>query len=483
MTERLKNFVGGKWEEGNSDRKIRDINPAETSQVLAEGQEATREQVRRAIEAAKNVFPMWKGTPMPRRAQILSRVLELLRREAESIARIISLENGKTLKEARAEISSAVKEMDFQIGQGRRALGEVHPSETEGVFCYHTRAPLGVASVICPWNFPLNVPCRKVTPALIAGNTVVVKSATLTPLVGTRLIQLYEQAGIPAGVINHVIGPGGTVGEEMVTNEDVRAISFTGSTKVGKAIARSASDGLKKVQLEMGGKNALVILEDADLEEAANSALIAGYSCAGQWCTSTSRVLIAGAVEKGFTDVLVEKVKRLRVGNGLDENTDMGPVVDESQLRSILDYIEEGKRAGARLLTGGKRLESDLHRRGFFIEPTIFSSVSPEMRIFNEEIFGPVLCISTFSTLDEALELLNRVPYGLSASLYTRDLSSAQRFAAEAEVGLLHINLHTALKEPQLPFGGVKESGYGLPEAGSSGIEFFTEHRAVYIRS
>jgi aldehyde dehydrogenase (NAD+) len=339
-----------------------------------------------------------------------------------------------------------------------------------------------VVSIISPWNFPFNVPGRKVTPALIAGNTCIFKPASLTPQTGRRFVELFIEAGLPPGVLNFITGSGGILGHELVKNPTIKAVSFTGSTEVGRDIHKKAAQIMARTQLEMGGKNPLVVLEDADMEEATNAAVTAAYACAGQWCTSTSRVIVVKKIASDFIERVVEATNRIIIGNGLDSNTCMGPVCGQQQMKSILEYIEIGKSQGAKLLCGGNRLKGSEYDKGCFVSPTVFTNVTPDMKIAREEIFGPVLSIITVADFDEALSVANAVDFGLSSSIYTTDLTKAFTFLERTEVGLTHVNLMTALKEPQLSFGGIKASGFGIPEAGETGIEFFTEHKVAYIK-
>lgn len=481
MEDIFRNYVYGKWVESNSGKTFANINPANTNEAIGHFQRSTREDVKRAMAGAQEAYLNWKDYSPYQRSQILEKALHLLEEKKEGFARTITREEGKTLKESEAEVRSAIKEMKFQIEEGKRLYGETVPSERGGLLAYTLRQPLGVVTIITPWNFPLNVATRKITPALMAGNTVVFKPASFTPLTGLRFMELMIEAGLPEGVINFITGSGAEVGSELVNNPAIQAISFTGSTEVGQEIYRQAAKRMVKVQLEMGGKNAALVLEDADRELAANDISLAAYNCSGQWCTSTSRAIIMKNIEKEFTELLLDKARRIKVGNGLDPQITMGPLAGKSQLERALTYIEAGKREGAKLLLGGHRLTGPPYERGFFLEPTIFSEVTPEMRIAQEEIFGPILSLITVGSFQEALEVTNEVRYGLSSSIYTGDLSKAQEFIKEIEVGLTHVNLPTSYKEPQLPFGGIKYSGAGLPEGGKTGMEFFTEHKTVYL--
>ncbi len=476
-----KNYIGGEWQETASGKTFPDINPADKDELVACFQQSDAGDVKRAIEAASRAFEEWRRYPPVRRAQILSQALALLKERREDLAGDLTIEEGKTLKESRAEVASAIKEMEFQIGQGRRISGKSGSPEREKGLSYTVRQPLGVVSVLSPWNFPVNVPCRKLTPALAAGNTVVFKPASFTPLSGLRLVEIFVEAGIPKGVLNLVTGSGSEIGNELIANSSIKAVSFTGSTEVGLKINEVASQNMTKVQLEMGGKNPALVLEDADLRLAADDVALAAYSCSGQWCTSTSRVILIEKIADEFIDILIEKTGKIKVGNGLNPDVSMGPLAGESQLKKVLDYIEIGKSEGARLIVGGKRIKGSKNDKGFFIEPAIFIDVKPGMRIAREEIFGPVLSIIRVDSFEEALKTANGVRHGLSSSVYTRDISKGLRFIEDSEVGMTHLNLPTSYKEVHLPFGGIKSSGIGLPEAGEKGIEFFTENKSVYI--
>ena len=408
--------------------------------------------------------------------------MQLMKSRINQIAAVITTENGKILRESKGEIESAIKEMEFQVGEGLRMAGEVMPSAQAGVMAYSMRRPLGVVAVISPWNFPFNVPCRKITPALITGNTCVFKPANLTPGVGAEFVKLFDEAGLPPGVLNFVTGSGAVIGDAIVGNPLVKAVTFTGSTEVGRSIHQKAATNFTRTQLEMGGKNPLIVLADADIEAAVNSAALAAYACAGQWCTSTSRVVIEKRVRNDFMTLLMEKVRKIVVGPGTDPNVTMGPVCGKAQVEGIMASIEKGKSEGAKLLIGGNRITKANFAQGCFIEPTIFADVKPDMYIAQEEIFGPVLSIIAVDSFEEAIEVANGVKFGLSSSLYTKDLEKAMMFIEKTDVGLTHVNIPTAVKEPQLTFGGIKLSGCGIPEAGHTGIEFFTEHKVAYIK-
>ena len=478
----LLNYINGHWAAAASGERRLCVNPADRGEEICSAPGSGVVEVERAIAGAERALPTWAGIPAPKRAELLRPVRERLNGCAEEFARAITLENGKTLLESRAEVLAALREVDFQLGQARRMGGSHLDSELPGVSCHLQREPLGVVSLITPWNFPLNVACRKLIPALVAGNCCLLKPADLTPMSAALLFEAIDEANLPGGVANLVFGRGSIIGDTLVMHPSIKAVSFTGSTEVGIGIATRLAGRATKVQLEMGGKNPLVVLADADLDRAVESAVVGGFSCAGQWCTSTSRIIVESPLYEEFLDRLMARVQALRVGNGSDESVDVGAVCGAQQYETILKYIDIGRAQGGRLVVGGKPLTDGALADGYFIAPTVFADVQPEMRIAQEEIFGPVLSVMRARDFAEALRLANGVIFGLSASIYTRDLAKAQRFIAESQVGLCHVNMHTAYKEPQLEFGGVKESGRGLPEAGASGVEFFTRHKAVYVR-
>lgn len=476
-----KNYINGCWTESNSGMLYQHFDPADLAVATASWPKSTIEDTQNAIKAAEQAFSGWSELSVYQRADYLKRALELMKGRIDQMAKVITLENGKTLAESKGEINSAIAEMDYQIAEGLRMVGEIMPSKQGKVLAYNIRRPLGAVAIIAPWNFPFNVPCRKVTPALISGNTCILKPANLTPGVGAEFIKLFDEAGLPAGVLNFVTGSGAVVGEELVVNPAIKAISFTGSTEVGMGIQIKAAANLTRTQLEMGGKNPLVILADADLEAAADAAVLAAYACAGQWCTSTSRVVIEKSVEAKVLDMICERVNKIKVGRGTDSEAMMGPVCGKSQLTDILAGIEKGKTEGAKLLVGGNQITGNGLERGCFIEPTVFANVSREMFLAQEEIFGPVLAVMSARDFDDAISIANDVKFGLSSSIYTSDIKKAMTFIEKSDVGLTHVNIQTAYKEPQFSFGGVKLSGCGTPEGGHTGIEFFTEHKVAYI--
>jgi aldehyde dehydrogenase (NAD+) len=459
-----------------------DENPALRGSVLGLFQASGPADVASAIDAAEAAFPAWRDTPVRDRQAAVGRFLALLAGRREELARVVAQENGKTIREARAEVDSALTEGTYHQQQVSRFFGHGLPIGTRGMTGWIQYHPLGVAGVICPWNFPVNVLCRKALPALLTGNTVVFKPASFTPWSGIFLADLFLQAGFLPGVFNCVTGSGATLGDALVEDARVRAVSFTGSTEVGRSIQQKAGMRLLRTQLELGGKNALIVMGDADLEAACAAAMTAGFACSGQWCTSTSRILVHVPVYDRFIDSLAARCDAMTVGDPLNEATDMGPVAGPAQHGRIMGAIMLAERQGARRVTvkaaGGA--SADLPD-GYFIRPTLFADVTPAMSLFREEVFGPVLAATPFSSLEEALRLANESAYGLSSAIFTRDLAAALTYVDGIEAGLAHVNIHTGVKDPSLPFGGWKESGFGLPENDFSGMEFFVNRKAVYM--
>jgi aldehyde dehydrogenase (NAD+) len=476
-----KNYINGEWRDSSSNQTFEHRDPADLTQITGVFASSSPEDVNDAITAAHAAFPAWRGVSPQARKILLSAALDRVASRRDEVAKTITRESGKSLREANVEIESAMKEMDFQIAEGVRMFGHTVPVETPGTLAYTTREPRGPVGIITPWNFPFNVPCRKCIPALMAGNTVVFKPASLTPRVGLLFTEILADAGLPAGVFNCLTGHGRSVGEAIVRDPRVKAISFTGSTSVGKSIQALAAQNLTPTQLELGGKNPAIVLPDADLEFAADKICEAAFACSGQWCTATSRVIVVGDVAAKLTEHLAAKIQSIAVRHGSAPDCGMGPVCGSQQKADIARYIDVGKSEGARLLAGGEVLTGDGYANGCFIAPTLFDRVRPNMTIAREEIFGPVLVVIAVANFDEAIEVANDTPYGLSSSIFTNDLRRALTYMERSEVGLGHVNLMSALKEPQLPFGGVKESGAGIPEAGSSGIEFFTQHKVCYV--
>lgn len=480
--ETFNNLIHGEWRVSCSGETFDDENPARKGEILGKFQSSTGDDVRDAISAAQKAFSAWRRTDLGERIQKVERFLQLLGQKEEELARIVTAENGKTIRESRAEVRSAIVEGSHHVRQVVAFYGHTMPAGTAGLTGWLQYAPLGVVGIISPWNFPVNVMCRKTLPALLTGNTVVFKPATFTPWSGLFMGGLFTEAGFPPGVFNAVTGLGSAVGDCIVSDPRIRALSFTGSTAVGKQIQQRAAANLTRTQLELGGKNALIVLEDADLSAAVDAAVTAGFACAGQWCTSTSRVLLQRGIHDRYVDQLVARCEKMIVGDPKDEKTDMGPVAGPKQFQGISAAIALAEKDGARKRTGGPAT-GDLGAQGYFIRPTVLTGVTPEMAAFREEIFGPVISISAFDTLDDALALANNSAYGLSSALFTNNLAAARKYIDEIEAGMAHVNIHTGFKQPALPFGGWKESGCGLPENGRPGLEFFLDMKAVYVKA
>jgi aldehyde dehydrogenase (NAD+) len=472
-------YVNGKWYHPASSRVTRNVNPADTSDVIAEFPLATAADVRSAVDAATAAFPAWRKTPGPERGRVIWRAADIARRRVDEIAQTLTREEGKILKEARGEVIKGISLLEYYAGEGFRMHGKTLPSESRDTFTYTVRQPLGAVGLIAPWNFPWAIPVWKSAPAIVAGNTVVFKPAELTPATAALLAEIYEEAGLPAGVFNMVVGSGAEVGEAMVSAPELRAISFTGSNRVGGALYVKAAERGAKVTCEMGGKNAVIVMPDADLDKAATAIHGGAFGSTGQRCTATSRVIAHPQVKSQLVDRLVGMAARVKLGPGLDHTSDMGPSVDQRQWSTVMDYIEAGRTEGARLVTGGERPEALQH--GYFVEPTIFDGVAPSMRIFKEEIFGPVLSVTTAGSLEEALRFANSVEYGLTTSIFTENISAVMTFIDEVETGMVHVNEPTVGGEAQLPFGGTKSTGVGEREMAEEGLNFFTELKTVFI--
>lgn len=476
-----KNFIAGEWLESKSTHRVSNVNPANTGEVLGDVVLSTRDEARAAIEAASRALAGWRETPAPVRGNIIMKAAQLMKARVEELARALTLEEGKTLAESRGELARGINCVEYAAAEGRRLSGETIPSELPNNFCYTVRQPIGVVACITPWNFPVCIPAWKIAPALVCGNTVVFKPATLTPWTATLLVEIFAEAGVPTGVLNMVLGSGGEVGEELVRHEKIRAVSFTGSNEVGGRLYNQGATRGIKCQCEMGGKNPIVILEDAELPLAVESTVTGAFGSTGQRCTATARAIVVEKIADRFVEHLIERAKKVVAGNGLESGVTMGPSVDEHQFQTVLKYIEIGKAEGAQLKLGGKKCEGPKYAKGYFVEPTLFDHVTPAMRIAQEEIFGPVLCVIRVKDFEEALAVANGVKYGLSSAIYTHDASKIFRFIDQIEAGITHVNSGTPGGEAQLPFGGIKATGVGAREMGSSAIEFWSEVKTVYI--
>jgi len=477
-----KNFIDGRWVASTSHRVAENTNPANESDVIGRIRLSSREEAREAIHAAQKAFPAWSALPAPKRADYVFAAQRIMEQRKQEIAEILTREEGKILRESLGEVQKTVNVLEFIAGEGRRMGGVTRPSEMPNTFCYTVRVPLGVVSLVTPWNFPLAIPAWKIAPAIVGGNTVVLKPATLTPGTAVILMEIFEEAGLPAGVVNLVLGAGAEVGDELLENPAVKAISFTGSNEVGCRLYEQAARRHIKVQCEMGGKNPIVVLDDADVELAVESTAQGAFGSTGQRCTATSRVVVQEAVADRFVDLLKKKAESVVIGAGLDPKTSMGPSVDRGQMEKVLEYIEIGEKEDrATLVTGGKRAEDGGLKDGFFVQPTIFDHVKPTMRIAREEIFGPVISVLRVKTVEEAFEVANAVEYGLSSSVYTNDVNRIFRFIDRIETGITHVNSPTMGGEAQLPFGGMKATGVGSREMNEEAFDFFTEIKTVYI--
>jgi aldehyde dehydrogenase (NAD+) len=474
------NFIGGQWLPAAAGKTILNLNPADHADVVGAFPSSGAEDIDCAVGAAKKAFATWRLVPAPKRAEILFRTASILVQNKEKYARDMTREMGKVLAETRGDIQEAIDEAFYVAGEGRRLFGVTTPSELPDKFAMSVRMPVGVVGLITPWNFPMAIPSWKLFPALVAGNTCVIKPATDTPLSTYNLVQALVDAGLPPGVVNIVCGAGSSAGMALVEHPDVRAISFTGSSAVGSLVAQRAAATFKQVSLEMGGKNAQIVLDDANLDLALDGALWGAFGTTGQRCTATSRILLQKGIAAQFTEEFVARAKQLRVGNGLDESVEVGPQVNAAQIKTSQKYVEIAQREGAQLLCGGHALISGPCAHGTFFEPTVFAGVTPQMRIAREEVFGPVVSLLEFSNFEEAVSIANSIDYGLSTALYTRDVNRAFAAIRDLEAGITYINAPTIGAEVHLPFGGVKHTGNGHRE-GLGALDFFTTWKAVYI--
>jgi aldehyde dehydrogenase (NAD+) len=474
------NYINGKWVKSSSGKTFGKINPA-NGQVVFHCQAGNGKDVGLAVQAARDAFRKWKSFPPPMRGEILFKAARVLEQRKEELSVLLTKENGKNMEESRGEVQEAIDVTKYAAGEGRRLLGETTTSELPDKFAMFVREPKGVCGVITPWNFPIAIPAWKIPAALVAGNTVVFKPSSDAPGCGIELVKILSEAGVPPGVLNLVTGSGSSVGGPLAEHKGIDHISFTGSTEVGTHLYVEGAKKLNSVELEMGGKNPQIVLADADLDLAVDGALWGAFGTAGQRCTATSRIIVEKPIVKRFTEKFMKRVKKLRVGNGLEKGTMVGPIINAAQMTKILGYIGRGKKEGAKLLTGGCRMSDDKRRKGFFIAPTVFGGVAPDMTIAREEIFGPVVCIMEARDFEDAVRIANSVEYGLSWSIYTKDINKAMKAMRMAEAGIVYINAPTIGAEVHLPFGGVKGTGNGGREAGTEAIKEFTEIKTVFI--
>jgi aldehyde dehydrogenase (NAD+) len=475
------NLINGEWVPAASGEVFENRNPASSDDLIGYFAKSSRIDAERAIDAAARAFEHWRLVPAPKRAEILYRAAQLLVERKERLARDMTREMGKVLEEARGDVQEAIDMAYFMAGEGRRQHGQTAPSELRDKFAMSIRQPIGVCGIITPWNFPMAIPSWKILPALICGDTVVLKPATLTPLSSWNFVKVLEDAGVPPGVINLVTGGGGDVGNALLESPAVNVVSFTGSTDVGRTVSTKAAPSFKKVHLEMGGKNIIVVMDDADLELAVDGCVWGGFGTTGQRCTAASRVAVHRRVYQAFVGRYVERVRTLKVGDGLDPSVQMGPSVSRGQLDTVVKYVGIGRSEGATLACGGHALEKGAYAKGFFHEPTVFTDVHPQMRIAQEEIFGPVVSVIPFESFDEAVAIANGVEYGLSASIYTRDINLAFRAMRDLHTGLFYVNAPTIGAEIHLPFGGTKNTGNGHREAGEAALDVFSEWKSIYV--
>lgn len=481
--ETYKNYINGRWVKPAAGQMMENRNPADTRDLVGLFPASTDEDVEAAVAAAREAFPKWKATPAPKRAEMLFELGRILTARKNHYAADMTREMGKVLKETGGDVQEAIDMTFYTAGEGRRLHGYTTPSELQNKMAMCVRQPVGLCSLITPWNFPMAIPSWKMMPALICGNTLVIKPAEDTPLSTINLVKAAEEAGIPPGVINIVMGSGEDTGAPLTTHRDIRLVSFTGSTETGRIVSTNAAQHGKICSLEMGGKNVILVMDDADIELAAEGTVWGAFGTSGQRCTASSRVVVHKRVYKKFVEKLTEKAKALRIGNGLNKNVDMGPVINQAAVDKILGYIEIGKNEdGATLHLGGKRLEKGDHKHGYFIEPTIFTDVAPGMRIAQEEIFGPVVSILPCRNLDEAIEIGNGVKYGLSSSIYTQDVNQAFTAMERMYTGIFYVNSATIGAEVHLPFGGTKATGNGHREGAMiSSLDIFSEWKAIYV--
>lgn len=480
VDQKLHNFINGEWAEEAGLKYAAVINPA-TGEAIAEVPLSTPELVDRAVESARKAQKEWALVPAPQRAELLYRVGYIMKENKERLARLLTMENGKVIEEARGEVQEGIDMAFYMAGEGRRLFGQTTPSELRDKFAMSVRAPVGVVGIITPWNFPIAIATWKSFPAIVAGNAVVWKPATETPIMAFELARIFEEAGLPKGVLNVVFGSGSTVGEAMIENEHIRVISFTGSNEVGRNIAGKCGQKLKKVSLEMGGKNAVIVMDDADLQLAVEGILWSAFGTSGQRCTACSRVIVHESVKERLEERLLAEMEKLTIGNGLDEKIKVGPIINKGSLEKIKSYVEIGKEEGARLLAGGHMLDSGEHENGYYFAPTLFTDVTNDMRIAQEEIFGPVVSLIPVKSFEEAIEVNNSVSYGLSSSVFTKDVNKVFAAQRDLDTGIVYVNAGTTGAEIHLPFGGTKGTGNGHRDSGVAALDVFTEWKAIYV--
>jgi len=479
-TPTLQNYIDGRWVDATDRGTFENINPA-TGELIANVAKSTVADVDRAVDAARRALDGWRLYPAPKRGEILFRAGEIMLTRKDDLAREMTREMGKVIAEARGDVQEGIDMTYYIAGEGRRQFGDVVPAELPNKWAMSTRHPVGVVAAITPWNFPFAIPTWKIMPALILGNTIVFKPASYTPLLAVRLVEILEEAGVPKGVINLVLGSGGELGDHIVSHPGVDLISFTGSSDTGSHISEIGGRLLKRVSCELGGKNAIVVLDDADVDLSLDGIVWSAFGTSGQRCTAASRVIAHKSVAKDLVDKLVGRAKKLRLGNGLEASTDVGPVVSMSQLERVHSFIPAAEKEGATVAAGGHVATEGALAKGFFHEPTVLVDVKPNMRVAQEEIFGPVTAVIEVSTIDEAIKAVNSTKYGLSSSIYTRNVNNAFRFMRDAETGMVYVNAGTIGAEIQLPFGGMKATGNGHREAGRAALDVYSEWKSIYV--
>jgi len=475
-----RNYIDGEWVDSSSGKTFENRNPANTDDLIGHFQQSNEADAKTAIAAAARAYERWRLVPAPLRAEILFKAAQIIADRKEDFARDMTREMGKVLSETRGDVQEAIDMTFYMAGEGRRMFGQTVPSELRNKFAMSVRQPVGVASIITPWNFPMAIPSWKIIPALVAGNTVVFKPSSMTPLSALNFLNVLIEAGVPKGVVNMVTGDA-EVGTTMTTDPAVRIVSFTGSTNVGRIVNQAAAPTFKKVHLEMGGKNVIMIMDDANLELAVDGCLWGGFGTTGQRCTAASRVVVHEKVYKTFVEQFVARAKSLVVGDGLKPETQVGPSNSEAQLNTVMKYVKIGIEEGAKLATGGHRLDTGAYAKGYFHEPTVFVDVDARMRVAREEIFGPVVSVIPCKSFEEAIAIGNGVDYGLSASVYTQDINRAFQAMRDLYTGIFYVNAPTIGAEVHLPFGGTKNTGNGHREAGVAALDVFSEWKSIYI--
>jgi alpha-ketoglutaric semialdehyde dehydrogenase len=475
------NYIDGQWLNAATGNILESRNPALVSEIVATFPRSQSDDIEIAVAAARKAYRSWRQVPAPARAEYVFRVGELLLEHKEELAQLISREMGKPLAEARGDVQEGIDCAFYSAGEGRRLFGQTTPSEMPNKFAMTVRTPIGVCALITPWNFPMAIPCWKAMPALVCGNTIILKPAEDTPACATKLIEIFVAAGFPEGVINLVHGLGEEAGKALVEHPDIDLVSFTGSSETGAFVGATCGRTHKRVCLEMGGKNAQVVMEDADLALALDGALWGAFGTTGQRCTATSRLILHRDIKDKFTAMLVERTSKLRLGAGTEADTEVGPIINEKQLQRVSQYLDIAREEGAQVLIGGNIANNGSLKEGYFFEPTILDNVTPNMRVAREEIFGPVVVLIEVNSFEDAIAILNDTNYGLSSSVYTRDINRAFTAMRDIEAGITYINGPTIGAEVHLPFGGVKQTGNGHREAGNTALDVFTEWKSVYV--